>query len=319
MAQAARRVFPIPSGQPFETWQVAAAPMPVWLPYPGGPGFYRVWVVACVSLDSENDQFSELGPREDLGELAEEVISRAGWRWRTRPARIQVSDVALAGVVERLAASEGVAVEVKEELRAARVALERMVVRMTPADLRPSPLTGDGVTLERLAAFARAAGTFHGSSCWSLLDPARLIEVEAPEREGFRFFLLTRRLGDPNREFVFFSTTGDPEELLQEDLLEAGFWSVSFERHLGIPPEDLDLWDRLGLPWIEENILPVACFLGAGPAKRPNARQLAFLEGLLRALAFTSEAEVGSGRWGKWVETADGPVLYRLSLTPPAG
>jgi tetratricopeptide (TPR) repeat protein len=48
--------------------------------------------------------------------------------------------------------------------------------------------------------------------------------------------------------------------------------------------------------------------------KRPDARQLAFFEGVLAALAATAETDLDAGRWEKQVETAEGPVRFVLSL-----
>jgi tetratricopeptide (TPR) repeat protein len=41
---------------------------------------------------------------------------------------------------------------------------------------------------------------------------------------------------------------------------------------------------------------------------------LSYLEGLLRALAGTSEDEIDRGRWTRQVETYDGPATFRLSI-----
>ncbi|NIA22542.1 MAG: hypothetical protein GWP05_11405 [Anaerolineaceae bacterium] len=47
---------------------------------------------------------------------------------------------------------------------------------------------------------------------------------------------------------------------------------------------------------------------------RADAATLAYVEGLMRALATTTEEEFDTGRWTKHVETFDGPVDYVLSL-----
>jgi tetratricopeptide (TPR) repeat protein len=51
-----------------------------------------------------------------------------------------------------------------------------------------------------------------------------------------------------------------------------------------------------------------------GRVRRPDARVLVYLEGLLRALAETSEDEMDQGRWVRQVVTYDGPAAYRFAM-----
>lgn len=318
-----RRMFPARSADPAEAWQVDAAPLRIWLPSETGTPS-RAWVVVCAGVESGRSESSDPGPREKLAAMIEEVLSRAGWRWRAHPARIEVSDVALAGVVERLAEPHGVAVEVLDDLPAAGRVMEEAVAALSYDDARPGALTGAGVTVERLAAFARAAVAFHAAPCWRRLGREDMVRIEAPEapatpalEDGFRCFNLTRRPPPWASEVLFFSGPEAFEHFLTGDFDEAaekGLWTLSFETLEDAPPEDLEVWDRHGLPWVDGELCPVVALLGFRRSDRPDSRQLAFIEGLLRALTVTSPREVGSGRWEKWVETADGPVRYVLSL-----
>lgn len=88
---------------------------------------------------------------------------------------------------------------------------------------------------------------------------------------------------------------------------------MSFEDPEGVPPADLDVWERNGFPTAGDGLLPMAARLGR-VLERPDARILAFFEGLLSALAETTEEEIDSGRWEKKVETARGPLCVRLAL-----
>ncbi|MFH1268721.1 MAG: tetratricopeptide repeat protein, partial [Planctomycetota bacterium] len=102
-----------------------------------------------------------------------------------------------------------------------------------------------------------------------------------------------------------------------------GVWQVSFDPIMEVPPGDIDLWEDHHLPLASEQAYPAAMWFGArGEVKRPTAKQLAFLEGLLRAFSETTEAEIDSGRWQQEAETHDGPALYTLAipdlLTPPS-
>jgi tetratricopeptide (TPR) repeat protein len=118
---------------------------------------------------------------------------------------------------------------------------------------------------------------------------------------------------------MFFPEIRDFEMLMDreaDEMLAAGkgLWSLELAPVWAAPPSDLDLWERYDLPWVENNRCPVACLLGPGDAERPDRRQLAFLEGLLAALAATAEEEIDTGRWCKRVATSEGPMDFVLSL-----
>lgn len=319
VAEPGRRMFPVPSSQPIETWQVGLARLPLWLPPAGEGKPARAWIAVCLGVDSGSILPSAPGREEEIPSLVEALLSRAGWRWRVHPARVQVADVALAGILEDLLAPHGIPVETVAELPGLRGFVSELLEFMTPPDTRPSPLTGDGVTVERLRAFARAAANFYASSCWKFLSGDDLVRVEAPEvAEELRHFKMDRP-GVRSMQGLVFAKAGDYKALLERDLDEVieswqGFWEVELDCPWDAPPDDLELWERYGLPWVGEDLCPVACFLGVRGSERPDRRQLAFFEGLLSALAATTEEEIDSGRWEKQVATAEGSVRYVLSL-----
>jgi tetratricopeptide (TPR) repeat protein len=113
------------------------------------------------------------------------------------------------------------------------------------------------------------------------------------------------------------------EALSPEAVFTGGVWGVWFSPGWEIPPADLYAWDEHHLPLASPRAYPVAARLRpGGDPVRADAQQLAYLEGLLRALAVTTEPEMDSGRWSRTVETFDGPVAYTLALPDllaPAG
>ena len=320
MAEDGRRMFPISSIQPFETWQVGLVRLPIWLPLGEDGKPARAWVVVCLSVDSELILPSPPGTEEEIPSLVEALLSRAGWRWRLHPARVQVADAALAGILEDLLAPHGITVETVTELPGLRGFVRELIEFMRPSDARPSPLTGAGVTVERLRAFAVAAAGFYASSCWRLLSSDDLVRVEAPEvAERFRYCGMNRPVQRSVFGLLFFASAEDHEAMLEGEVdavVEArkGFWEIELDPPWNAPPDDLELWERYGLPWAGEGLCPVASFMGVNGAVRPDRRELAFLEGILSALAATTEEEIDSGRWEKQVATAEGGVRYVLSL-----
>jgi tetratricopeptide (TPR) repeat protein len=253
--------------------------------------------------------------------MLDQVLALAARRWRTRPARVRVADAELARLLEPRLAPQEVPVEVAELLDLPEI-VESLVAGMVPPDPRPGPLTGDGVTVERLRSFARAAADFYDSSCWRHLSNEDLVQVEAPEipsiEEASRYFIIHRQASLPAG--LWFLPDRQDFEALMSGAIERfvagrkGYWTIGFDRPWSAPPEDVDLWERHGLPWAGEDRCPVAGFTGQEGVERPDARQLAFFEGVLAALAATAETDLDAGRWEKQVETAEGPVSFILSL-----
>jgi tetratricopeptide (TPR) repeat protein len=332
MAEPNPRIFPALASRPFETWQVGAVRLPVWFPRQDGDPF-RAWVACCLNLDSGTVMSSEPGTEEEISSMLENAISRAGKAWRSRPARVQVADAAWAGVLEGLLSPHGVAIEVRPEPPELGRVLANLQRHMALEDSRPGPLTGAGVTLERLAAFARAAAGFLEATGWRHLNEEDRVRIEAPDVEAdLRCFTLTHG-GRSAPELSFFPGPGelfpDPgnlpsaaEEDYEDDdydeeddfLDEEEGWTVELLKPWQAPPEDVDLWERHGLPWAGDGFIPVAGLWEDGRFYRPDHQRLALFEGLFAALAAVAEGDLDTGPWETRVSTAEGPVRFALSL-----
>ncbi len=107
------------------------------------------------------------------------------------------------------------------------------------------------------------------------------------------------------------AASGDRGSMLDRVAL----WQLTFDRASELPPAVLDLWERHDLPVADENAFPMVIHLSSDRSiRRPGTRQLSFLEGLLRALASTTEAEIDSGRWQEQVSTFHGKKRFVISL-----
>ncbi|HEX6904060.1 MAG TPA: tetratricopeptide repeat protein [Thermoanaerobaculia bacterium] len=290
-----------------ETWQVDAVRLPLWLPRADGRRL-RAFRVTCWKDDEERVLASEVGTEAELPALLEEILAKASRKWSALPARVEVADAGLAGLLEPILTPRSIPVEkvaaMPEELRRIQGLL---LDQLTPPDPRPSPLSAPGVTLARLAAFARAAAAFYESPIWLHLTSFDTIRVEAPEVEVDLRELAVESgfgLGRPLPALEFLG--GDDWEA-------EGNWVVELERPWNAPPDDIDLWERYALPWVGGDLCPVAWYEDEHP-ERPDRRTLAFFEGLLLALAATGEEDLDAGRWEKVAPTADGPVRFVLSL-----
>jgi tetratricopeptide (TPR) repeat protein len=85
---------------------------------------------------------------------------------------------------------------------------------------------------------------------------------------------------------------------------------------MSLPLSDADYWEDDGFAVAGAKAYPTAARQDSAQGKidRPDAAILAFIEGVMRAIAATSEDELDSGRWSKKVATADGEVEFVLAL-----
>src|SRR5207302_9095319 len=97
-----------------------------------------------------------------------------------RPEALEVKDAALAEELSGSLGAAGIAVSVREQLAALDAAIADLSYSMNPK-APPGPLTAEGMTPERLRAFADAAATFYRTTPWRRLTDDDLIQIEAPK------------------------------------------------------------------------------------------------------------------------------------------
>ncbi len=130
--------------------------------------------------------------------------------------------------------------------------------------------------------------------------------------------------GDRKVAFAFFSSMIEWNNILKEsvplpinaDLYppRPGFWAMEYRAVHEIPIADSELWERENLPLAGPNAYPVVMRYGRSGLRKPDAKRLAFLEGILRTLVLTTEDEIDSAEWERTVETDDGPRAVRLAM-----
>ena len=292
--------------------------LPLWVETKSG-------VLHGGSLLSSGDDLLR-GSLEALGGFVSELLED-----RCCPGRLQVRSAELAEYLLQNLHDTGVEVQLVDQLPV----LDEVVAEMTKAigtqaDGLPGLLDSQGVTLERIRAFAEAAAAFYRAAPWRYLSDADLIHVESPRPpRGMTCFAVlgagrgTYGLGlYPNRSaydrFLRADETGEFENDLVSDLAQ-----VVFEPIEGIPIADAELWSEQQLPVAGEQAYPLAMkYRQAGKSARPTKKELSFLEGLLRTLASTTEGEIDAGRWSKTAATVDGPMTVTLAipdlLDPPS-
>jgi tetratricopeptide (TPR) repeat protein len=302
-----------------DTWQGGLVRMPTWVEDPDGTP-YRPWGGVWVSLETGlvDVKAGESDTRDAA--LGLDALLELGLKFaKTRPAAIEVADPALGEDIARALGDPELQVIVVPRLDEVKATLDRMAAE-TDGEPPPAALDREGVTVERMRAFAAAARDFYAAAPWRHLSDEDLIHVEAPRvGQAFRHVVVLGRAG---RTFGlgFFRSEGDFDQLQDapdpEAFLEDGdCWAVTFDPPWNTPFSDLDLWEEHALPLAETFAFPMASWLGAsGEIRRPDARELGDIETILLALARTTEAEIDQGRWSHEVSAHDGPRRVTLAI-----
>lgn len=308
-----------------DVWQAAIVALPTWVDDVPGRDPYRPFAALCISTTRPAVHFADAQRAEPdgpgaataiLATLAEMGVSAKNTGYR--PSVVHVRDPRV--VADIAAALEGTdtTVELAERLPALDTFLREMAAEAF-GDGNPGAFDAPGVTPERLRAFADAAKRFYDAAPWRHLDDGDLIEVESPE-VGKGLSLLGV-MGSAGREFglSFFNSEQEYRSIFVDATPEASFaggaWGVWFNHGWDTPPSDVLAWDEHQLPLASLHAYPVAAHIDPGGAtERADAGHLAYFEGLLRALAASTEQDMDRGRWTQTVETFDGPADYTLAL-----
>ncbi|HKQ56390.1 MAG TPA: hypothetical protein VJY35_00865 [Candidatus Eisenbacteria bacterium] len=303
-----------------DTWQLAIVRLPKWVKESDGPA-YRPRIALCLSetfgLLGASKPF-ERGEEDDRAAL-EAIRSLALIRdVRARPERIAVRDARLVEALRSMLVDQRIGIDLAESLPLVDDAYRHMVDSMAGPAGRASIL--DGVEVERARSFADAAASFYRAAPWNHLMDEDLVRVDSPVPDpGFKWFTV---LGCAGVTFGigFYRSEREYERMFAGEIdtaamLTGPHWFLSFDPVFTMSIVDADLWEEQGFPLAAENAYPTLTqSLRSAPGKAPDAARLTFAEGLLRALAATTEDELDQGRWSRTVATHDGERTIDLSI-----
>jgi len=308
--------------------------LPTWINEAGDKP-YRPWAPFWISV--QRDIVGQVEPHppheKNYAKALTALVRFACDRERAgyRPGRLEVNDSALAEHLSGMLAEAGIKVVSRDKLPALDRCLADMAEYMTGRAPLPGPLEGAGITVERMRRFAEAAKAFFQAAPWEDLSDQDLIEIESPHAPEGLGFASVLGAGGQTYGLAFFGTrddyrrfydsSADPEAYYAASA--SGTWALSFGDMIELPLGDADLWEDHDLPTAGEDAYPcVICYRSPDRVRRPDAPTLAFVEGLVRALAATTENEIDTGRWTRRVETAEGATDFTLALPdllePPA-
>jgi tetratricopeptide (TPR) repeat protein len=306
-----------------DEWQGGIARVLTWIERGPDGRPYRPWAGIWVSQKSG---FVHLKVEPEPGAhdwtLALDALVEFGLKRQLagyRPGRLQVRDKDLGVRLLNAIGDSDLALTVLPDLPAVRDVLTNMAERIAGAPLPRNALDATGVTVDRMRAFAEAARRFYEAALWRDLSDEDLIVVEAPAVESGLGHVTVLGAAGQTFGLGFFESAADHAEVQEspgpEHFMARARWSVFYGPISHLPFGDADLWQDHGLPVAGDDAYPIAIQFKSGETpRRPDAGVLSYLEGLLRALAETTETEIDRGRWTRRLETYEGPATYRLCI-----
>ncbi|HYC78175.1 MAG TPA: hypothetical protein VEI02_11165 [Planctomycetota bacterium] len=293
-----------------ETWQGGPVKLPLWEDGPDGP--YRGWTVLWVGPHDESIATIHGTPRDRLSvdRILNELVEFAAGRRPAgrRPGLVQSYDAAFVEAARPTLEAAGIRVERVDRL----VLVDTWMRNAVPAGDYDSTLPGlaaaKGVTPERIAAFAAAAQAFVDGEPWRRLGPGDVVTVEVDGARPTSFSVF----GPPEVGLEPPAFPVSPEEdVTAEDHRE---WRVFFGAPHEIPAADVDAFDAAGLaPTAHGRPFPFSRTLD-DRKHRPSARELEWLEAVLRALADARLEDAEDGSLSRTVPTSTGARAVRLTF-----
>jgi tetratricopeptide (TPR) repeat protein len=313
------RLLSLPSRRS-ETWQGKLVRFPAWVTGEQGE-LYRPHIPFWLAVtDDFVGPVGLIRPGQDTTDKMIEAFFRFAMDSEFggyRPGTVEVSDAALAKRLQEILADCDVIIRLVDKLQELERAEEELRSHQrgdSPAP--PSLLDSRGVTLDQARRFAQAAADFYEAKLWLLLGDIDLIRIHTPNPPRAMAYASILGAARSTYGIGFFA---DAEECFRLhrgdfDLTREPLSSLIFgpiNKTLG---DDCDLWLDHDFPVAHPQAYPAIARYQASKVTRPSAKELVFVEGLLRALASTTENEIDGGQWAKTVETADGEQRYSLSI-----
>jgi tetratricopeptide (TPR) repeat protein len=299
-------------------WQVDVVSLPARVQNEVGQAIQPA-VGLAVDMESGTIAASDAGP---LGRNpAEFLISALGalaLELGRRPAVIQVRSDEDARAIRTKAKALGARVEVCATLEALDAATEAMVNGIGLGPRVPSLQSVEGMTDDAIAGFAMAAGEFHAAAPWHLVSEDDIIHIEAPRPDPGVGCVSVASPGDPGFGITVLDSEDGWDEMsevgIEAYMLDHAVWSMIAVDPAEAPDAERVLWHDRKLPTISGQIPVLARFGPKQRVRRPSPRMLAFFEGLLRAIACSSDEDLDAGRWRKAVATVQGPMTFTFAL-----
>ncbi len=305
-----------------DTWQGGLFRLPMWIqerdadpPYRPVGAFWRsvrtglIWILVEPQPGTANAELALRALLEFGKKHERELLGR--------PARIEVPNARFAEELGQLLDDRETAIAVVVDQPEVHEALRELGDHQTgplPRGLLDTP----GVTGEHVRRFAEAACEFYKGELWESLAPEDLVAVDIPGLDSEMRYLVVTGTSRETRGIMFYRDRDQFERFRRHPPTSGKhprMWIVAFDPIDDLPFADVDAWEDLTLPVAAADAYPrPGLVLPTDSVVRPDARRLAHLEAILRALTATTDDEFDRGDWTRQVDTAEGAVTVRLSL-----
>ncbi len=274
----------------------------------------------CLWVDQRSGMILHFELTEPLESYVPLVVNSLGGvakRIRGLPRQIQLRDPQLAGELRRVLERVGIEVVVRESLPMLDEAVASMMeFKRISGNPEPGLLDVPGMTLDHVIAFADAARAFYEARPWRHLIDDDLIAIESPVGPPGTQFTQVLGAGGSTFGLGFVASRQAHEDLRAgRGLPRGGIWSLLFGDIDHLPYDDGEAWERHGLAVAGPDAYPSFVRITKSKGETyPTPEQLVWAEGLLRALASTTEEELDRGQWDKHVEMLNGATAYKFSM-----
>ena len=222
-----------------------------------------------------------------------------------RPARIDCNDQHLADELNQQLDGSGTVVHYRAKMGEWNAVIKEMVDHLQSVAPPPLPsLREAGCTDEQLHHFATAAADFYRAKLWELLDDTDLIQIESPKPPQHMKHAVVLGAGSQSYGLGLYNKAEDHYALMaqQVDPRELSLFSFVYENPADAMSRDVEAWEELDLPLETGEAFPDANLFSPDGPRRPTPKEIDFLTIVLKGLAQTTEEELDSGRWTKWVD-----------------
>lgn len=309
-----------------DVWQLGLVRMPAWVaeegaqPYRPRIGLCRSTAIGMVGASGALAPDDPVLPAAFGAVVELATMKGVGYR----PETIEVRDPELAEALGLELARVGIDLVMAERLDALDEVFADMAGHLGggAASLR---FFDPKLEIDRVRAFADAATAFYRAAPWNLLTDEDLVRVVSRGTPADLGWLTVLGGAGVQCGLAFYRSRKDFERLLIDEEPELYIsstrrWLFSYDEIVDWPFADVELWEEHGLPVAGAAAYPsFICHLGNGQTEPADAARLTFVEGLLRALAATTEDELDSGRWSRTVPTFDGERTLEFTLPALVG
>jgi tetratricopeptide (TPR) repeat protein len=307
---------------PDEFWILGIVRLPGWVDDGQAPP-YRLWAGLCAGEKAGVDISDPVAPSQKNNQLAIIALLQMARRAGYLPASLHVWDEAVGQFLsdELCIAKINVEVKLAEKHPAVGAILADMAKYQQEKPDLAGILEGDGVTLDHVRHFADAAAAFCAAEPWRVFDSDEdLIRIDSPTVPPLMSHLVV--LGRAGQEFGIGFYKDETDFLDQREgrvtpATMSRMHRVFISRALPheLPIADADLWEDHQLPLARGYTL-LPAILKPRTVERPDAETLALIEGILRALAASTETDLDAATWSRQVPTVSGPLQLTFSLVP---